>query len=83
MTDALNFLLINKLSYSLKQSFLVYLVRYFINNDRLALTLVNVFKVALGAHNDASTTSPVTLFDALDTVNNSGSREIRSWNKLH
>ena len=65
------------------QGLLIYLVRQFVDDDRLALAFVDVFKVALGAHHHTAATGAVTVFDAAHAVNNAGGREVGRGNDLH
>ena len=64
MTDTLNFLLGHQLGNALKQCLFVDLVGQLINDDGLALAFVDIFEVALRAHDHAATARAVAIFDA-------------------
>ena len=83
MADVFDLLLVHQLGHALLQGLLVYLVGQLVDDDRLALAFVYVFKVALGAHHHAATARAVTVFDAAHAVNNAGGREVRRGNDLH
>ena len=83
MADVFDLLLVHQLGHALLQGLLIYLVRQFVDDDRLALAFVDIFKMALGAHHHAATASAVTVFDATHAVNNAGGREVRRGNDLH
>ena len=83
MADVFDLLLVHQLGHALLQGLLVYLVGQLVDDDRLALAFVYVFKVALGAHHHAATARAVTVFDAAHAVNNAGGREVRCGNNLH
>ena len=83
VADVFDLLLVHQLGHAFLQGLLIYLVGQFVDDDRLALTFVNVFKVALGAHHHTAATGAVTVFDAAHAVNNAGGREVGRGNDLH
>ena len=83
VADVFDLLLVHQLGHAFLQGLLIYLVRKFVDDDRLALAFVDIFKVALGAHDHATAASAVTVFDAAHAVNNAGGREVGRRNDLH
>ena len=65
-----------------KQVFLIHLIGQLIHNNGLALALVHVFKMSLGAHHDAASSSAIPLAHSLNAINDSGGREIGCWNNF-
>jgi hypothetical protein len=72
VADALELLLVNQLGHPLEQVLLVHLVGNLVDDDRLALTLVDVLEVALRAHDDAAATGAIALANAAEAVDDSG-----------
>ena len=64
VADALELLLVDQLGHALEQVLLVHLVRDLVDDDRLALALVDVLEVALGAHHDPAAPGAVALAHA-------------------
>ena len=83
MADALDLLLVHQLGHALLQRLLVDLVGQLVNDDGLALALVDVFKMALGAHYDAAAAGAVAVFDAIDAVDDAGRGEVWRGDDLH
>ena len=83
VADALDLLLVHQLGHALLQGLLVDLVGEFIDDDGLALPLVDVFEVALGAHHHLAAPGTVTILHAVDAVDDAGCGEIRGRNDLH
>ena len=80
--NAFNFFLIHQLSNTLKQVFLIYLVRQLVDDDGLARAFIQILKMGLGSHDHATTAGAIAFAHPLHAVNNSGSRKIRRWNNL-
>ncbi len=83
MADALDLLLVHQLGNALQQGLLVDLVRQFVDDDGLALPLVDVFKVAARAHHHATTTGAIAFPDAAHAVDDAGSGEVGGRDDLH
>ena len=83
VADALDFLFVYQLGHALLQRLFVDLVGQLIHDDGLALPFVDVFKMAFGPHDDFAAPGAITIFDAVDAVNNAGCREVRCWNNVH
>ena len=83
MTDALNFLLMNQFGHALLKRFFIDLIRQFVNDDRLPLTLVDVLEVAFGPHHHPAASGAVAVLDAVDAVDNASRGEVRRQNNFH
>ena len=83
VANALNLFLVHQLGNALEQALFVHLVGDFVDDDRLALAFVNVFKVALGAHHHTAAASAVAVFDAGNAVNQAACWKVGRWNNLH
>ena len=83
MTDAFNFLFVHQFSHALLQRLFIDLIGQFIHDDGLTLTFVDVFKMAFGAHHDASASSSIPVFHAIDAVNNTGRWKVRRRHNGH
>ena len=83
MADAFNLFLVNQFGHALLQGLLVHLVGQLVHHDALALAFVNVFEVALGAHDHTATARSVAIFHAIDAVNNAGSWKVGCRNDFH
>jgi hypothetical protein len=64
VADALQLLLVHQLGHPLEQVLLVHLVGDLVDDDRLALALVDVLEVALRAHHDPAAAGAVALAHA-------------------
>ena len=73
----------HKLGHAFLQRLFIDLVRQFINDDGLPLAFVDIFKVALGPHDDFAAPGAVAIFDAIDTVNNASSRKVGRRDDVH
>lgn len=83
MADALDLLFVHQLGHALLQRLLVDLVGQLVNDDGLALALVDVLEVALGTHHHAPAPRAVAFLDAVDAVDDAGRGEVRRGNDLH
>ena len=83
MTDALDFLLMDQFGHALLKRFFIDLIRQFVNDDRLPLTLVNVLEVTFGTHHHPSASGTVAVFDAVDAVDDATCRKVRRQNNFH
>lgn len=82
--DAFDLLLFDQLGDLFDQARLVQLVRQLGDHDLLAAAnLVDVLDLGAGAHVDAATAGAIGLDDALATVDDAGSREVRARDVLH
>ena len=79
--DAFDFFLVDQIGHLLLQGLFVDLIRQFIDDDGLPVTrigtLANVFKVHLGAHDDAATPGAVAFAHTAHAVNNAGGGKVR------
>lgn len=66
----------------LEQRALVNLIGQLIDDDRLALTAVDILEVRLGTHHHAATAGAIALAHARDAVDDAGGREIRRRDQL-
>ena len=62
---------------------LVHLVGNFVDDDRLALALVDVLEVALGAHDDAAAACSIALANAADAMDDRGRGEVWRRDQFH
>ena len=83
MADALDLLFVHQLGHALLQRLLVDLIGQLVNDDGLALALVDVLEVALGTHHHAATAGAVAFLDAVDAVDDAGRGEVGRGNDLH
>ena len=83
VADAFYFFLMYQLGNALEQGLFVDLIGQLIHDDGLALAFVDVFKVALGAHDHASAAGAVALAHALHAVNDAGSRKVWGRHNFH
>ena len=83
VADAFDFLFMDQLGHALLQRLFVDLVGQLVHDDGLALTFVDVFKVALGAHHHPTAAGAVTVTHAIDAVNDAACREVRAGNDFH
>ena len=83
VADAFDLLLMHQFGHALLQRFLVDLVGQLVHDDGLACALVDVFKVALGPHHHAAASGAVTVFHAIDAINDAGGREVGCRDDFH
>jgi hypothetical protein len=83
VADALDLLVVHQLGDALQQRLFVDLVGQLIDDDGLALALVDVLEVALGAHDDAATAGAVAVLHALHAVDDACGREVRRGDDFH
>ena len=83
VADALDLFLVHQFGHTLLQRLLVHLVGQLVDDDGLALALVDILKVAFGAHHDAAAAGPVAVLHAVDAIDDAGGREIRGRDDLH
>ena len=73
----------HQLGNALEQGLFVDLIGQLIHDDGLALAFVDVFKVALGAHDHASAAGSVALAHALHAVNDACSGKVWGRHNFH
>ena len=83
VADAFQLFLMHQLRHALEQVLLVHLIRDLIDDDRLPLTPVDVFEVALGAHHKLAASGAVSVANAGQAVDDPRCREIRRWDDFH
>ena len=83
VADALNLLLVNELGHALLKCLFINLIRQFIHDDGLALTLVDVFEMALCTHHDSAPSRAIAIFHTIDSINNSARGKVWCWDDFH
>ena len=83
VADAFYLLFVHQLGHALLQGFLVHLVWQLVDDDGLARALVDVLEVAFGPHHHAAAPGAVTIFHAVDAVNDASGRKVRCGDDFH
>jgi hypothetical protein len=83
VADAFQLLLVHQFGHALLQGLFVHLVGQFVDDDGLALALVDVLKMAFGPHHHPAAAGAVTLAHAVNAVNNAGRRKVGRGDDVH
>ena len=81
--NAFELLLADELADAHQQRRLVHLIGNLVDDDRLAIALVQILEMRAGAHDHAAASGSVALADALEAVDDPGRREVGRRNDLH
>ena len=83
VADAFNLLFMDQFGHAFLKRLFVDLVGQLINDDGLALALVDVLKVAFGAHDNLASPGAIAVLYAIDAVNNTGGWKVWRRDDFH